>query len=88
LGFTEIHFAFLDIALKLITSDPNNNNWLLIFDIPFFQRLNKKDKTKVFNKLIELNNFQTLFCLHSADDVAYSGEVDHLFRTKSTTHSG
>lgn len=69
LSFTEIHFAFLDIALKLISSNPKKQDWLLIFDIPFFQRLDETNKSKIFNKLISYkSSFQTLFCLHSLND--------------------
>jgi hypothetical protein len=69
LGFTEQHFALLDIALKIISSN-SKQNWLLIFDIPFFQRMDSDNKIKIFNKLISSkSNYQTLFCLHSIKDV-------------------
>ena len=69
LSFTEQHYALLEIAFKLILSDPKAKDFLLIFDIPFFSRMDKKNKIKIFNKLTELNNIQTLFCVNSDDDV-------------------
>jgi hypothetical protein len=69
LSFTEQQIAFLDIAIKLTDYNSNHENWLYIFDSTFFQRLDKKRKTLIFSKLSEsTSNYQTLFCLHSAED--------------------
>jgi hypothetical protein len=70
LSFTEQQMAFLDIALKLVQCTPKNENWILIFDTSFFQRLDQRWKSSVFKKLADYdrNNMQTLFCLNSAED--------------------
>ncbi len=69
LSFTEKQYALLDITLKLIISNPNHKDFLLIFDIPFFSRMDRKNKINIFNKLTSLNNIQTLFCVNSDADI-------------------
>lgn len=70
LSFTEQQMAFLDIALKLVSCTSKNENWIYIFDTAFFQRLDQRRKSTVFEKLTEYesSNVQTLFCLSSVED--------------------
>lgn len=70
LSFTEQQFAFLDIALKLVSCISRKEHWIYIFDTVFFERLDQSNKLSIFKKLTayESGNVQTLFCLNSKVD--------------------
>ena len=70
ISFTELHSAFLDIAMKLVHCTPKHMPFLLVFDSEFFEKFDSKNKELIFTKIIEKseNNIQTLFCLRSDRD--------------------
>lgn len=77
LSFTEQQMAFLEITLKMISCASKNENWILIFDTAFFQRLDQVRKSFVFKKIAEYDsgNVQALFCLNSAEDAEVLKEI-------------
>jgi hypothetical protein len=77
LGFTELHLAFIDIAVKLMRCSAKNDRWMLILDDIVFSRLDTTKKVDVFKTLssIDDSRFQTVFCLHSKEDSEILKEV-------------
>jgi hypothetical protein len=78
LSFTEKQLTFLEIALKLLSITPNSENWLLILDSGFFQRLDQARKAEVFKKLTNRldRRLQTLFCVSSSEDAFILKELN------------
>lgn len=70
LSSSEIRLAIVDIALKLMLSSAQHDQWLLILDSGFFGRLDVKAKTILFEKLTSFadRQIQTIFCLCDEED--------------------
>ncbi len=77
LSFTELQFAFLDVALRIASFRPRGDTMLYVLDSTFFQRLNGNLKVDIFRKMTTLNDqlSQTLFCVHEIKDAEMLKDV-------------
>jgi hypothetical protein len=71
LSSSEVHLAFLEIALRFVLAISRSEHWFLILDSGFLGALDSKRKAYVFTTLVKLRapDLQTMFCLAREGDV-------------------